>query len=148
MRKISIEGVLVGGIVGLVISYSLGIAMTLSLYGLVNQTHLATGRFVNVAWLYAPQLAISLCCSMLGGYVSARIAGHDELLNGAASAFLNIVFGLLPVVLRLFGTGFGMSSNLPWEIFLPPFLLLIASPAFGLLGGYLRLRQTRRLQPA
>jgi hypothetical protein len=143
MRKISIEGVLVGGIVGLVISYFLWIVMILSLYGLVNQTHMATGRFVNV-WPYGPHLAISLCCSMLGGYVAARIAGHDELLNGAASAFLNIVFGLLPFALRLFGTGSGMSSNLPWEIFLPP----LASPAFGLLGGYLRLRQTRRLQPA
>jgi hypothetical protein len=144
MRRISIEGVLVGGIVDLVISYCLTIAMTLSYYGLLNQTHMSTGRFGSV-WLYAGHLAIGLCCSILGGYVAARIARHDELLNGAASAFLRIALGLIPIALLFFGTrGFVIGLDPLAARILP----LLASPLFGLLGGYLRLRQTHRVQLA
>jgi hypothetical protein len=143
MRKISIEGVLVGGIVDNVSSYFLAIAVTFSVYGLLNHTHAQTGPF-GIGWLYAASSAIGLCCSTLGGYVAARIADHDELLNGTASAFLRLALGLFPIALRAFGMGSGVGWNLPWIIFLP----LLAAPFFGLLGGYLRLRQTHRVQPA
>jgi hypothetical protein len=33
-------------------------------------------------------------CSILGGYVAAWLAKHDELLNGALSAWLCIAFGI------------------------------------------------------
>ena len=37
-------------------------------------------------------------CSILGGYVSARIAKHDEVLNGALSSILCIGFGVQALV--------------------------------------------------
>jgi hypothetical protein len=146
MRRVSIEGVLVGGIVDLVISFFL--RFSISTYEFAKISQMAKDRvastFPEILSLHAGHLAIGLCCSILGGYVAARIAGHDELLNGAASAFLRVMFGLPPVVLGLFARGFGMDLNLQWT----HLLLLVAAPLLGLLGGYLRLRQTRRLQPA
>jgi hypothetical protein len=65
--------------------------------------------------------------TVLGGYVAARIARHDELLNGTLASFLCVVFAVLAigstsVVLVLVG--------------------VIVNPLLGLLGGYLRLWQT------
>jgi fructose-specific phosphotransferase system IIC component len=71
--------------------------------------------------LYASQLFIGLARSILGGYVAARIAGREELLNGTLSSWLCISFD--PSV----------------EIG-----AFIASPAAGLLGGYVRQKQTPR----
>ena len=146
MRRISIEGVLVGGIVDLVLSFFLRFAI--STYEFAKISHMAKDRVGSVLpgsqSLHIGQLAIGLCCSILGGYVAARIAGHDELLNGAASSFLRVLFSLPPLVFGLFARGFGMDLNLQWT----HLLLLVAAPLLGLLGGYLRLRQTRRLQPA
>jgi hypothetical protein len=72
-------------------------------------------------------------CSVLGGYVSARIAKHDEILNGALSSILCIGFG----VYALLGGGAAGHSALHL-IFLP------LSPALGALGGYLSSRRNAR----
>jgi putative membrane protein (TIGR04086 family) len=145
VRKISIKGALIGGIVDVVSSVVL--AMPISIYEVAKLDlsnvpkdqagSMAASALHANASLHAAELAIGLCCSMLGGYVAARLAGHDELLNGAASALLCVVLGLVTV-------GLGMDKNPLWA----QFLLFVASPVFGLIGGYLRLRQTHRVQPA
>jgi hypothetical protein len=145
VSKISIKGALVGGIVDVVSSVVLTMPISIYEVAKLSLSHtpkdqlgsMAASALHGNASLYAMQLAIGLCCSMLGGYVAARIAGHDELLNGAASATLCVVLGLFTI-------GFGMDSNPVWA----QLLLLVASPAFGFLGGYMRIRQTSRLQPA
>ncbi|UGY17847.1 hypothetical protein HAP48_0010650 [Bradyrhizobium septentrionale] len=71
-------------------------------------------------------------CSILGGYVSAHIAKHDETLNGALSSILCVGFGIYALVN---GTG---------HLWLH-LLYLPLSPALGALGGYLRSRQTARI---
>ena len=48
------------------------------------------------AWLYGLQLTIGLGCSVLGGYVAAWIAKHDEPLNGLLSSFLCAAIGSIP----------------------------------------------------
>ena len=73
-------------------------------------------------------------CSILGGYVAAWLAKHDELLNGALSAWLCIAFGIAAF-------GASVRGGTPvWEVILGE----LASPALGLLGGYFRAAQKRK----
>jgi hypothetical protein len=71
-------------------------------------------------------------CSVFGGYVSARIAKHDELLNGALSSILCVGGGMYAVIS-------GSAADDLWMhlLFLP------LSPTLGALGGFLRTRQGR-----
>ena len=62
--------------------------------------------------------------SVLGGYVSASIAKHDQVLNGALSSILSIAAGLYSLI---------HSSAHSWL----PFVLVPLSPVLGALGGYL-----------
>ena len=66
--------------------------------------------------------------SIVGGYLAARIAGYNERLNGALSSFLCVAFTL-----------FTIGSISIWLI-----VGIVGSPLLGLLGGYLRLWQTRK----
>ena len=75
--------------------------------------------------------------SILGGYVAAWLAKHDELLNGAFSAYLCVALGLIGMV-----TVTASPADRLLEVAMMPL-----SPALGLFGGYLRLRQTRPLPP-
>jgi uncharacterized membrane protein len=72
--------------------------------------------------------AVGIGLSIVGGYLAARIAGHHERLNGALSSFLCVAF-------TLFTIG---SISIGWVI-----EGVVGSPLLGLLGGYLRLWQTR-----
>jgi hypothetical protein len=64
-------------------------------------------------WLYGAQLLVGLACSVLGGYVAAWLAKHDELLNRTLSAFLRRP-PLLPHCESLF--------LYLWVVAFPPFL--------------------------
>ncbi len=81
-------------------------------------------------------LLIGLGCSILGGYVAAGQAGHDELLNGACSSAFCLLIGLLN-----FDHGMASLSSVMQVA------LLLASPACGLVGGYLQLIRQRRSAP-
>ena len=139
--KVSFVGVATGGITDVVASSLL--AFPLVIYIVVNyKPSPAPGGSAAIAsvfhssiWMYG-QLAIGLGCAVLGGYVAARIAKHDELLNGLLSSFLCIAFGTYSVLL---GKNF--------EPVLAQVFLLTAAPAFALLGGYLRQIQKRLGQP-
>jgi putative membrane protein (TIGR04086 family) len=61
--------------------------------------------------------------SLLGGYVAARLAGHDEVLNGLLAV-------LLPVIVGLARLG-------PHEWKIASVALLLIYPMGGILGGYL-----------
>ncbi len=74
--------------------------------------------------------------SVLGGYIGALIAKHDELLNGALSSFLCVLSG----VYALF------TGSHPVYLILLEILALIISPLLGMLGGYLRFKQKSRKQ--
>jgi hypothetical protein len=73
-------------------------------------------------------------CSVLGGYVSARIAKHDDVLNGALSAILCVGSGVYAL-----STG---AAGHPWL----HLALLPLSPALGALGGVLSARRHARLK--
>jgi len=67
--------------------------------------------------------------TVLGGYIAARIAKHDELLNGTLASFLCVLFALLAIE----------STSILWVI-----VSVVVNPILALLGGYLRAWQTRK----
>jgi len=138
MSKVSVKGVVVGGIVDVVASLVLDMPFGFYAALHVDLSNVPKARMestINAATqanipLYVTELLIGLACSVLGGYVAARLAKQDELLNGALSSFLCVVLGI-------FTMAAGMDSHALWE----QILLLLASPILALFGGYLMQRQ-------
>ncbi len=139
MKRVSFKGVAIGNVLDIVASnlvmipvliYVLASAKTGSPpdHGAASVTEALKTSDVFLA---ASSIFGGLC-SILGGYVSARIAKHDEVLNGTLSSILCIGFGIYTVV--------NGTSHLWLHL-----LYLLLSPALGALGGYLRSRQTARL---
>jgi len=138
MRAVSIKGVLVGGITDILSSFILGIPIAIYAISQIDRTHIPKDQINSAVAattrgnipLYLVELFIGMCCSVLGGYVAAWLAKHDELLNGGLSAFLCISIGV-----------YSIASGKDSHTMHTQVLLLVASPCLGLLGGYLRLRQ-------
>jgi hypothetical protein len=136
--RVSIVAVVIGGITD-VFSSSL-LALPVVIYVLVkydllhspNGSAAIASSIHSSAWLYGLQLTIGLACSVLGGYVAAWIAKHDELLNGVLSSFLCTTIGVYSILA-------GKDS----QSVLVQILLLTAAPVFAFLGGYLRQTQKR-----
>jgi len=140
LKRISFKGVLLGSITDIVATNILAIPLIVyitatrhlalipkdQLSGVLLQT------MQNDPLLYTTQLLIGSFCSILGGYIAARIAKHDEILNGALAAFLCVGSGLYALVLA--------SSHAPLWQHVAGF---VASPALSAFGGYLRLKTMR-----
>jgi hypothetical protein len=145
MSKVSIKGMVIGGIVDVVSTVVLGLPFAMYAMSKVDVLHTPSSQ-VSAAMtsalhgsvpLYVGQLLIGLGCSVLGGYVAARIAKHDELLNGGLSSVLCIALGIYSIWT-------GKDSDPHWL----QVLLFIASPLLGILGGDLMRRVgRRRMQP-
>jgi hypothetical protein len=141
MRKVSIKGVFIGGIVDVVSSIVLGLPFgfyAMSKVDLSNipkdQKSAALAVVVHQDFpLYLGELVVGLLCSVPGGYVAAWLAKHDELLNGGLSSFLCVFLGIYTMV----------SGKDPSALWVQT-LLLLASPVFALIGGELMRRQRLR----
>jgi hypothetical protein len=127
-QRVSIAGVVMGGITAVFAASVL--ALPVLIYLQMKGSAAIASAIDSGGWLYWLQLAIGFGCSGLGGYVAAWIAKHDELLNGLLSSFLCTAIGLYSILL-----GKGVQS------LLMQILLLVAAPAFALLGRYLRQKQ-------
>jgi hypothetical protein len=140
MSKVSIRAVWIGAIVDVVTSVLLGIPLAVYAMSKIDLTHTPKeqiGSAISAAMhasvpLYLAELLVGFGGSVLGGYIAAQIAKRGELLNGAFSSFLCLALGVYSIAS-------GKDSNAHWV----QILLLFASPAFALFGGYLRLRQNR-----
>jgi hypothetical protein len=137
MRQISLKGVAIGGIVDVVSSSIAGVPLIIFAMGRSNISSLPEGQRVGalVAALHTPGMGvvtwvIGAACSVLGGYVAARIAKRAEVMNGALSAWLCILMGV-----------YGMVSDATATSPLHQLANFLLSPALSALGGYLRLRQ-------
>lgn len=140
MSKISIKGILLGGITAVVAT---NIASVLFIVYVVakldlrylsgHQLQLALSNAVrsNIL-LYVVQLLIDAGSLVLGGYVAALIAKHDELLNGFLSSCLSVGIGFYWILT-------GKESSFHFGR-----LELLAFPVLGSLGGYLMFAQKRR----
>lgn len=140
MSKVSIKAVVIGGIVDIVSTNLLSIPFIIFLMvGMYNpatpNAQLTTKTLLSVIHsnpvLFTVQILIGSIGSILAGYIAAKIAKHDELLNGSLSAFLCVGSGIYSLIL-------GATTE---SIFLV-LVGFILSPSLGLLGGYLRVRTT------
>jgi hypothetical protein len=145
--KVSIKGVLIGGVVDVVTSTILGLpvafyAMSRMDPSLIRspQASKAVADVIHGSLpLYATDLLAGAACSALGGYVAAWIAARDELLNGGLSSYLCVLLGIYTIVT-------GRDSNPHWL----QILLLGSSPLLAVLGGFvmLQVRRARLKTPA
>jgi hypothetical protein len=137
MKRVSFKGVAIGNIVDVVSSsiagFLVAIYVLISLAASVkdmddaNQLVLTSGVF----WFWS--VVLGSLGSVLGGYVAARIARHDDVLNEAPSSILCVginVYGLV--------SGGAVGHEALYLGSLP------LSPALSAFGGYLSARQRAR----
>ena len=84
---------------------------------------------ISSGTLTAPMFFLDAISSVVAGYVAARVAGRGELINAVLYNLLGGGIGLL--------MGMAMSP----EALTTSLMVLVTEPLFGLLGGYIRLRQ-------
>ena len=140
MTKISFKAVLIGGVTDVVGTGMFAIPLMIYVVIRFDLAHMpqdqAQAAIIAAihgnASLYAAQLLIGVVCSVLGGYVAAWLAKHDELINGLFSSFLCIAIGV-----------YSLASGKSPASLLVQLALLISSPVLGMVGGYLRLAQKR-----
>ena len=143
MSKISFKAVIIGGIVDIISTNILELPlMSYVLYQLLKSgtpqedIHQALmSSYQDNALFHFAAIGIGLLCSVLGGYVAARIAKHDEMLNGALSSFICVLIGFYSIF------GSSGSQDVPlWQ----HVLALISSPVVAGFGGYLRVLQLKK----
>ncbi len=141
MSRVSFIGVFVGGITDIVATNVLAVPLIVYVIAAFGLSHLPPGRMsmeimaaIHDHWpLRLVQAATGVGCSIFGGYVAARLAKHDELLNGALSSFLCVAIGIYSIAAS-HASGTSVAA----------LVALVSSPVFALLGGYLRLIQGRK----
>jgi hypothetical protein len=138
MNKISIRGVMIGGVTDILATVILTLPLVVHVISELTDTlkdplqTAVTAAIQANPLLYGLESVIELACSALGGYVAARVANHDELLNGLLASSLPVALGAYSL------TTASESGPLLLSI-----LLLIASPVCSGFGGHLRLVQIR-----
>lgn len=141
-EKISIKGVVIGSVADIVgtniwaFFFILYLLFSHQLLASVPRSQLeteVTSLLRDDPLNFTINLLAGSFFSILGGYIAAHIAKRHELLNGALSSFLCVLLGLYSTVS---GTG---SASLWLHL-----LGFILSPALGLLGGFLKLKQHSR----
>jgi hypothetical protein len=100
MGKLSIKGVVVGGLAEVGLSLVCGLVLGIFLVFSIALQHLPKARIhaATVAALHSSYwlfLLVGLLCSVVGRFVAAKLAKHDHLLNGAFSSWLCLVIELV-----------------------------------------------------
>ena len=130
MNRISLKGVVIGNIVDIV-STTIAV-LPIMLYILISSRpsgHTAesvTQVLMASSVFWVSSIILGALCSVLAGYVSARIAKHDEVLNGALSSILCVAGGVYS----------GLNGSAALNLALLPL-----GPVLGALGGYLNSRR-------
>lgn len=147
MSRVSVKGVVLGGLVDIVatniVAFPVIIVAALRANAMAlpkeQQTPAVMQALQNTTSLFVTQLILGGLCSILGGYIAARVARREALLNGALSSFLCVGFGLYSFITKVDAFG-------PWA----HVGFLVTSPLLGALGGWLWARRRSRagLSPA
>jgi len=137
MSRISFKAVWIGAVTDMVSSTISGALIAIAFVVILHLTRTPSNPLDwtllkpenQNSLLYGIQVIVGAACSILAGFVAAWVAQHDELLNGALSSFACVLLGILAI-----------AADKDPHLRLTHILLLIASPPFGLLGGYIRHR--------
>ncbi|MGD0632115.1 MAG: hypothetical protein ABR987_22515 [Terracidiphilus sp.] len=133
MTKVSIKGVLLGGVVDVLSSLIFGVLFAVLVIVFFHVFGRVPHKTVTASPLFETSLImIGVAGSTLGGFVAARLAKHDELLNAGLSSYLCVLLGI-----------YEWSRGIDHSPSYAQALLMISGPVFSLLGGYLRLRQNQ-----
>jgi hypothetical protein len=123
---ISVKGMVIGYLATLLASFVMGIPLGYLLAATVGPD----GARELLAPPSFPITMLAMIAAVLGGYVAARVAGGGELINGAlAVLFGSILAALFP------------GSHDSRDAAIQSVILVAVLPIFGLIGGYIRLRQ-------
>lgn len=147
-KKISILGFTIGAVVDIIGTNIWGIFMTIYVmlsYGLLQRAASSPTEvtanvleiFQRDPLIFSVNFLVGAMFSILGGYIGAYIAKHDELLNGALSSFLCVLSGIYALL---------FTGPHPVYLVVLEILALIISPLLAMFGGYLRLKQKTRKQ--
>ncbi len=139
MRRIAIRSIIVGGLIDLFASSFLGAVSVVFVLLLLSIAHTdpdhnsdAVAQVVHGPAFICAQIVIGAGCSLLGGYIAARLARRDELLNGTLSSFLSVGSGIVSIAV----------GHDPAHLTLQ-LLILPLKPILGFAGGYLRQKEVR-----
>ncbi len=130
VSRVSIKGVLLGAFADVILSSFAGTLAAFFIALISHLLHQPREVFHLYGFLWAILIIIGFSFSLVGGYVAALAAKHDELLNGGLSSFLCVGISFVFIL-----TG---KSHYPLVM---QWLQLAASTGFATLGGYIRLRQ-------
>jgi len=135
--RISPSGVLIGALIDIVSSFLLGIPFIVFTFVQVGRMHLpkvqqhaAMVAIREGIWMRSGEWLAGVACSTLGGYIAAKIANRDEVLNGALSAIFCEILGLYWM----------LSGKNIYPMWLQV-VYLVSGIVFACVGGYLRVRQ-------
>src|SRR5262249_23222630 len=102
MKRISLKGAVIGNVADIVSTNIM--VLPVAAYILISSApslHTADSaiQVLMASSVYmVSSIILGALCSVLGGYVSARIAKHDEVLNGALSSILCVGFGMSALI--------------------------------------------------
>jgi hypothetical protein len=138
--KPSPKAIILGGITDVVLSVILGIPFTIYVINKLDQGNLppeklsaeVTTAIHQSVGLHALQLLIGFGCSVIGGYIAARLAVKDKFQNAALASWLCVGIGIYALVL---GKG---AVTVPMHI-----LLIALTPVCYLVGAYLYRRGSK-----
>lgn len=130
VKKISFKGVIIGAIID-IIGTNFGVLILL-LWAVLYMIHRWFTPSADVIKIFIQHNTLFKILSYIFGgffsifwwYISARIAKHNELLNGCLSSFLCVLLGII-----------WLRSSMT----IMSLLGLIISPTLWLMGGYLYL---------
>src|SRR6202012_6244511 len=100
MNQISLRGVAAGNLIDIIsscIAAFLAALLVAVLYAINNRQAIDPSVLKESGTYLAVGSILGSLCSILAGYLSARIAKHDEILNGTLSSVLCGGLGTYPI---------------------------------------------------
>ena len=133
MNRVSLAGVAVGNLIDVAstfIAVFLAGLLVFFYYAFEYQQAISASFLEQSGAFMAGSMVLGSLFSILAGYVSARIARRDEILNGALSSVICVGLG-----------AYGLLSGGVTHYFALQVILIPVSLALSAFGGYLRFRQ-------
>jgi len=130
MRRISLRGVLIGGVVDIGASFVTAIIGAMLVLIISAVAHIPRTSIHQSGLVTDALFVCGLINSAIGGYIAAKISKHDEVLNGALSSGLCVFLTILELC---------RGHKNAWPA-------LVLAPMFAALGGYLNARRRPQVQ--